>query len=424
MRITEMEVHTIVPPFQDFNSADIRRYHGHTIQCRTVYVLRTDTGLEGIGETWGPGPEEDELKEQYIGTSPFDWINSEVYLPLNMATYDLMGKHLGVPAWKLMGAKLRSWIPVSAWTVSREPQAMAEEVLQAAQKGYCWLKYHVDEVQNVIAQTEAMDKVAPRGFKVHFDFTANSNHYTMRPILAELERFKVAGRFEDVLQGTDEEGYRILRQQCKLPVIVHHGPAEFMVKGLADGYMAGHAPIGTALKMGAVAAITNTPIMYQQAGGTINQAFLAHEVAVVEPATIDHVNLCHLWKEDVTVQSMPVISGSVQVPERPGLGVDLDRDKLERLKVDPAPERPYLVRLRYGDGLTVYVRRDPDVSGQQDSIRFLERLHGFAVPGPSPSYTNDVVTDFWQGDDDLQAFARLYETAATGPVWEQDGHPS
>ena len=122
---------------------------------------------------------------------------------------------------------------------------------------------------------------------------------------------------------------------------------------------------------------------------------------------------CHLWKEDVTVQSMPVISGSVQVPEKPGLGVDLDRDKLERLKVDPAPERPYLVRLRYGDGLTVYVRRDPDVSGQQDSIRFLERLHGFAVPGPSPSYTNDVVTDFWQGDDDLQAFARLYETAAT-----------
>ena len=99
--------------------------------------------------------------------------------------YDLMGKHLNIPAWKLIGPKVRSWIPVAAWTVAQAPDAMAEEVRQAAARGYHWIKYHVDEMQDVIAQTEAMQEAAPPYFKVHYDFNANSNYYTMRTILAD-----------------------------------------------------------------------------------------------------------------------------------------------------------------------------------------------------------------------------------------------
>ena len=113
-----------------------------------------------------------------------------------MALYDIMGKALGVPAFKLMGPKVRGWIPVAAWTVDQEPQAMAEEVRQAAARGYHWMKYHVGEVQNVIDQTRAMQEAAPPGFKVHYDFNANSNYYTMKPVLDELARFAVVGRFE------------------------------------------------------------------------------------------------------------------------------------------------------------------------------------------------------------------------------------
>jgi L-alanine-DL-glutamate epimerase-like enolase superfamily enzyme len=419
MRITDIEAHTIWPPYNDFNAHTLKRYHGPLIQCRTVYVVHTDTGLQGISDSWGGGPDADTVRDKYLGTDPFDWVNAEVDLYMNMALYDLMGKHVGVPAWKLMGPKLRSWIPVAAWTVSQEPAAMAEEVRQAAAKGYRWMKYHVDEVQNVIRQAEAMQEAAPPWFRVHFDFNANSDYYTMRPILAELERLPVAGRFEDVLRASDEDGWRLLREQCELPVILHHGPADFMIKGLTDGYMAGHAPIGTGLKVGAVAAMTDTPIMYQQCGGTVNQAFLAHEVAVVPTATIDHVNLCHLWKEDVTVQTMPVVGGSVQVPEGPGLGVDLDRDKLERFTAEPDDDPPpCLVRIRYGGGPTIYLRHDPSAPGQQDNMRFLERLHRFEAPGPPPAYDNDVITDFWDGDDDPAAFAALWQESESGPVWK------
>ena len=160
--------------------------------------------------------------------------------------------------------------------------------------------------------------------------------------------------------------------------------------------------------------------MYQQAGGTINQAFLAHEVAVVRMATIDHVNLCHLWKEDVTTQTMPVIGGSVQVPVGPGLGIELDRDRLERCQVPITDPPPSLVRIRHAGGPTIYLRYDPGLPGHQDDMRYYERLHQFGVPGPPPSYVNEVITDFWEGDDDPAAFDRLWKQTESGPIWEAD----
>lgn len=420
MRITEIESHPVFIPYRDFNAQLLARYHGQAIQVRTILVVHTDSGLEGYGESWGTLDAEG-LRQRYLGTDPFDWLNAEVDLAMNMALYDLMGKHLGVPAWKLMGQQVRAWVPVAAWTVSQTPEGMAEEVRQAARQGYHWLKYHVDELQNTVEQAAAMQAAAPPGFKVHFDFNANADVYTILPLLRELERFPVAGRFEDLVPISDAEGYRQLRAKCGLPVIVHHGPPAAMVQGLCDGYMAGHAPVGTALKVGAIAEAANIPVMYQQCGGTINQAFLAHEVAVIRKATLDHVNLCHLWQDDVTVERMPVVGGTVAVPEGPGLGVRLDREKLDRYRA-AAPTDPgrFLVRMTYAEGLVVYTRHDPNLPGHADALRFQGRLHGHRAPGPVPAYANALRTDFI--DQATAAdFARLWEQSAAGPVWEKRG---
>ena len=163
--------------------------------------------------------------------------------------------------------------------------------------------------------------MAPPGFKVHYDFNADSNLEAVEPVLKELEKFSVAGRIEDPIRAIDHEGYRILREGCSIPILIHHGPADtFMRHGLTDGFMAGHAPVGLAAKLAGMAESANTPFMLQQCGGTINQAFLAHEAAVSRLAHPGHVSLCHLWKEDVTVETMPVVNGSVQVLGKPGLG--------------------------------------------------------------------------------------------------------
>jgi len=421
MRITDIEVHLICPPYCDFNALQLARYHGAWIQRRAIYVVYTDDGLEGLGESIGHGPELDVLREKYIATSPFDWLNDESNLAVNMACYDLMGKKLGLPAWKLIGPQYRAWIPVAAWTVAQQPQAMAEEVRQAAAKGYHWIKYHVDEMQDVIAQTEAMQQAAPPHFKVHYDFNANSNYYTMRPILNELLKFPIAGRFEDVVQGTDEDAYRMLREQCPLPIIGHHVPREAMSKRYVDGTMAGHAPIGNAVKDAAVAERMNMPLMYQQTGGTINQAFLAHEVAVFKMATIDHVNGCHLWSEDVVKEKMPVVDGSVAVPNGPGLGVELDREKLARwTDTSPVDKGRFLIRIRSAGGPTAYVRHDPEPAGSADNLRYHERLHGQSIPGRPASYANPLTSEFWDAEKDPEHFEDLWQATADGPIWKEE----
>ncbi len=420
LKITDIQAHEVCPPFHDYNAPWLFRYHGLGIQLRTIYVVKTQSGLEGIGESWGRLPENDPFS-RYVGSSAFDWIGDTQNLAINMALYDLMGKYLGLPCWKLIGPRVRSWVPVAAWTASQPPEGMAEETLNVAGRGFHWLKYHVDVIQNVVDQTEAIQKVAPPGFKVHYDFNADSNVEAVEPVLKELEKFSVAGRIEDPLRAVDHEGYRILRESCSIPVLIHHGPADyFMRHGLCDGFMAGHAPVGLAAKLAGMAESANTPFMLQQCGGTINQAFLAHEAAVFKMAILDHVSLCHLWKEDVTVETMPVVNGSVQVLGKPGLGVTLDPDKLRRLSQAPRPRQGrFLVRMRYRSGFRVYFRFDPDAPGS--NLRFLNPPD---IPGPrlqrgTSGYANPVVTDFWD-EEGSQDFERLWRETESGPVWKSE----
>lgn len=412
-QITDIERYEITPPYHDYNGETLRRYHGRQIQSRTVLIAKTNVGIEGFGEAWGLGGPDEATMNKYIGTSPFDWIGDTANLAINMIVYDLMGKFLGLPAWKLIGSKKRDWIPVAAWTVDQHPKALATEVQSVAARGYHWLKYHIGQINNVVDQTAAMQLVAPKGFKVHYDFNGDSNVEAVFPVLRELEKFPIVGRIEDPIQTTDFAGYRLLREKCKIPILLHHAPKEVLAKGVCDGYMAGHAPVGVAAKANALAEATNTPIMLQNAGGTINQAFLAHEVAVFSKATIDHVNLCHLWTEDITVESMPVVGGSVRVPSGPGLGVTVDRARLERFASAPQRRpRPFLVRIRYSGGPTIFARHDPDRAGHTDDLRFLHRLLGLNVPGPVPGYGNPVVSDFIDERD--SEFAELWEKTASG----------
>lgn len=411
-KITGIERHEILIPYREFNAQTLYRYHGVKLQTRTIYIMNTDQGLEGLGETWGPGPDAKEF-DRYIGTSPFDWLNAMSDLPMNMAVYDLMGKYLGVPAWKLIGPKVRNWIPVGAWTVAQTPEAMAGEIAHAVRLGYRRLKYHIDEVQNVVDQTAAMQKVAPRGFKVLYDFNFNSTVDSVYPIMRELERFPIVDRIEDPLPSVDRAGYRLLREKCRIPILIHHGPVDFMTDGLCDGLITGHAPIGHAARVATIAEHTQTPFMLQQCGGTINQAFLAHEAAVFRMATLEHVNLCHLWEDDVTTERMPVIGSSIAVPKGPGLGVELDRDRLRKYSNTKRPKYGrMLVRIDYFGGPTIFARHNPERPGATDNLRFLNRLLEGDVPGPVPGYANPVRSEFV--DETSPEFEELWMKTADG----------
>ena len=77
---------------------------------------------------------------------------------LDMACYDLMGKHLGLPAWKLMGQQVREWVSMGWWMPSMSPEDSAAEVQEAAARGYRGLKCKARAFYDVVEQAQAMQE--------------------------------------------------------------------------------------------------------------------------------------------------------------------------------------------------------------------------------------------------------------------------
>jgi hypothetical protein len=194
-----------------------------------------------------------------------------------------------------------------------------------------------------------------------------------------------------------------------------------MMRKLVDGLMTGHMPIGGVARVAALAEFNNIPFMLQQCGGAINQAFLAQEAAAYKMATLDHVDLCHLWKDDVTVGTMPVVGSSVEVPKGPGLGISLDRGKLEKYDRAPRPKQTrFLWRMRYHNGRLAYARFNPDEQRSAGSMaQFSTRDLQHHLPGSGDGYRSLVTTDTWDAEGDPE-FERIWKLTESGPVWTNE----
>ena len=400
MKITEIEVHEITLEYVDWIAYQLNHFYGPA--KRTVYVAHTDDGLTGLGEGHDADPEE--VIDRYIGTNPFDWIGDETSLALGTAMYDLMGKAAGVPVYKLFGQQVRSWVPVGSWTVSTHPDRMAEAVREYAALGYTWMKYHLSPFENVMDQTEAMQAAAPKGFRIHYDFTMHGTDDHMPELLDKLERFPVAGCFEDPLPPGDIQGYIELRKRSRLPVVLHHFPTNATYEVLmkpADAYMLGHQVIGEAVRRAGLFAADNSPFMLQNVGGNITRAMTAHMMAAFPSANFHFISTTETWKSDVVTERLEPVNGFVRVPESPGLGVTLDRDELDRLKrLELPPQERWIIRSRFENGTRMYNIADPE-----DSIFMVrpDRRRGM-VP---MSYDAPITTEYWD-DDGSEAYRDMF----------------
>ncbi len=402
MKVTEIEVHEIALEYVDWIAYQLNHYYGPT--RRTVYVAHTDDGLIGLGESGTADPQD--VIDQYIGTNPFDWMGDELSLGLGTAMYDLMGKAAGVPVYKLFGQKYRSWVPVGSWTVSTHPDRMAEAVEQYAAQGYTWLKYHLSPFENVFDQTEAMEKVAPEGFKIHYDFTMHGTDDHMPELLEKLSHYRIAGCFEDALPAQDIEGYIDLRKRINLPIVLHHCPlgATYEVAmGAADIYMLGHSKIGDAMRRAGLFAAANTPFMLQNVGTMITRAMTTHMMAAFPSAIFHFFCDVETWKDYPVKERLEPINGFLRVPEEPGLGVTLDRDELERLKNLELPEQEkWILKASFENGAKMYM-----IIGPPDSILMVRPDRDRHIP---MSYAAPISSEYWDDDGTPEykaMFARL-----------------
>ena len=106
MKITDIECIPIVMPLAERYSDHHGRVRMGNIDEHLIVKVHTDNGLVGYGDGEDfPDPIPQSILDPLIGRSPFDFLHNNFNIALGMALYDVMGKHLEVPAYKLMGQK-------------------------------------------------------------------------------------------------------------------------------------------------------------------------------------------------------------------------------------------------------------------------------------------------------------------------------
>lgn len=418
MKITEIEVIALRVPYD--GRIRKRFFHFGMEEELTVYRFYTDTGLVGLGESVG-SPLPQELLDAYLGTDPFDHVMGKGRFNLDMACYDLMGKHLGLPAWKLMGQQVRNWVAMGWWMPSMSPEDTAAEVQYAAEQGYRGLKCKARAFCDVVEQSAAVQEVAPPDFRVEYDFNgALICVEKALPILRQLEQFPVVKGVEEPIFAYDIEGWRRLHQEIRIPFYLHgvstifegasrqpSGPWLGLRAGDFDGALCSHECIRNALAASWAFAAANTPILLQYVGTGITAAFACQLGAVMPTATLPGVTASHAYEDDLITEPHVVQRGFMKVPEGPGLGVELDEDAVARYRDVPPAEYPRHISVVSLPG------------GVKHCYRDLRQAEALMKQGVDESFAPGVRLHEWE-DDGSREFERLWRKLRESdwPVWE------
>ena len=238
---------------------------------------------------------------------------------VDMALYDLVGKILNVPVYKLLGLNPEH-TPQTSFTLGIDtPANMAKKALLA--RDYPILKVKVG-TKNDVANIQAIREVSSATIRVDAN-TAWTPKEAIKMINA-LAPYNI----EFVEQPTaprDLDGLRLIRENVPLPIIADESCVTVedipRIVGCVDGINIKLMKCGGlrhALKMIHVARAHNLRIML----GCMIESSLAITAAAHLTPLVDYADLDgHLLIDNDPYEGVKVVNGKLVLPDAPGLGV-------------------------------------------------------------------------------------------------------
>lgn len=351
LTIEAIERVTLNVPFREIPARAMAKEIPHWVYSEVVQV-RLKSGKVGFGETmlfytWGVPT--DEVVNTAIGKNAADLMwHDEMGAGLQIALFDAVARTLDVPVHSLLGDKVNERTPLSWWNIDTSPEDMAAECKLAFEQGYLAYKTKGRPWFDLWDQMEKSTAVVPSNFKIDMDFNDTLLDAERGiPILKQFEHYPQVDIWETPIPQSDIDGNARITKEMDAKVAMHYGnppPLDVFRSKACDGFVVGGSA-KKVLQANAVCAVADYPFWLQLTGTGITAAWSLHFGGVLSQAKWPAVNCHQLYEESLLTEPIVVRDGTAVVPDRPGLGYELDLDALARLRVDKPRERPDPPRL-------------------------------------------------------------------------------
>lgn len=379
MKIIDLRARTVAIPLDSQLRHNTGVHPGYFL--RTILELITDEGIVGLGEVGGGDQRGafEKIKPRIIGMDPFHLeliklkvlrsiyylSNARIYAAIEMACMDIQGKVLNRPLCDLIGGKVRDAVPMIGYlfwrydrpqggddTCAEDVAAHCRELHETLGIKAMKLKAGVMPPDEEARALELIRKDLGESFGLRIDPNGTWSVATAARIGRRLEPLNIE-YFEDPAWGL--EGNAAVRKQIRIPIATNMYPNKF-------------DDLGPAIRLGAVdiiltdihywegprgvkdlCAVCETfnlgVAMHSGAEFGIELAAMIHTASTIPRMTFAGDAHYHYLKDDIIVGGkMKYVDGAIAVPKGPGLGVQLDEEKMAKYARYYAEKGDYYAR--------------------------------------------------------------------------------
>lgn len=262
---------------------------------------------------------------------------------LEMASWDLIGRAAGQPLCHLMGGAFRRRVPLAARLPSGPSDATAQAARELAEQGFhAQILAATGQADEDVDTLRAVCDAAGEQVAVRFDGAGQFSPAEARQVCQEVESLGLDCFLNPLAEGSLEE-LASLRRQTSVALGVSQGlssPADVMAVASARAatlVVINPASVGGLIGSRSAAAVAEaaglTASLSQPGCLGLSLAAMLQLAAATPSFSSAHETGYHQLQDDVLVAPLEAIDGMIAVPEAPGLGVEVDRGKVDRYQV-------------------------------------------------------------------------------------------
>ena len=353
MHITQCQIYLV----EIKQTSPLAPYRSHIrttdTTTKAIVELTTDTGIVGWGEHNQNFLDGISIENQNIAATEFidgwDPYNIEQFhvenpfetrlrCGLEMAMWDIIGKDNNLPLYKMLGGKVRERIALAACMGIQSYERAGEMARWYVEQGFTTLQTKAgSDAQEDLDMVRGIRDAVGDQLKLRIDPNRAYSNEEAAELGRALEPYNLE-YFEQPIMADPLTDAAWLRTQTSTPIALNESveepdsvlailaidAAEYI---LPDTHIAGG--ILPCVKIGHIAQAASMPtIMHCGHDLGLKTAAMLHIASACPAYSLANDCTYYGLSDDITSEMIPIDQGHMTVPETPGLGVDIVKEKV------------------------------------------------------------------------------------------------